>query len=162
MTDVAAKILADLDRRHLTLAVAESLTGGLLAAEFVRVPGASRVFTGGIVAYNTELKQTLLGVDAGLLATFGPVHPDVAAQMSLGVRERLAVGGRAADIGLSTTGVAGPTAQDGQPVGRAYVGIAFGGEVRTLEFALTGTRAEIRAGVVFHSIEALATILAAK
>ena len=79
MTAAAADLLAELARRRLTLVVAESLTGGLLAAEFVAVPGASRVLLGGVVAYNTDLKRTLLGVDAALLESNGPVDPDVAA-----------------------------------------------------------------------------------
>ncbi|MCU1405820.1 MAG: damage-inducible protein CinA [Glaciihabitans sp.] len=146
--DSAAWLVATLTGHKRTLAVAESLTGGLLAAEFVRVPGASAVFAGGIIAYNTELKHTLLGVDAGLLATHGPVHPDVAAQMALGVRTRLAIGGNPVDIGLSTTGVAGPGPQDGHPAGTVFAGIAIGDRVDILSLSLEGTRETIRAQVV--------------
>jgi nicotinamide-nucleotide amidase len=160
LTDsVAAQLVAELTRRHLTVAVAESLTGGLLLAEFVAVPGASAVLLGGIVAYKTAVKHTLLGVDATLLAEFGPVHPDVAAQMALGVRDRLAVSGVPADIGLATTGVAGPDEQDGHPVGEAYIGIAFGTDVHTLRLALSGSRGDIRAGVVAESLASLRTLL---
>ncbi|MGW3112443.1 CinA family protein [Streptomyces sp. NPDC001091] len=130
-----------------TLAVAESLTGGLVAAEITSVPGASQVFRGSVTAYATELKHRLLGVDAGLLARSGAVDPQVAGQMAAGVREALG-----ADWGIATTGVAGPDPQDGQPVGTVYVAVdgprgqgspsAPGGKVEALR--LNGSRAEIR------------------
>jgi nicotinamide-nucleotide amidase len=161
MSDVAAELLAELESRQLTLAVAESLTGGLLAAEFVRVPGASRVFLGGVVAYNTALKATLLGVDDALLARFGPIHPDVAAQMALGVRARLAVHGVPADIGIATTGVAGPDGQDGHPAGEAYVGISWGEDMHILSLSLEGGRAAIRSAVVSESLDEMKRILQA-
>nr|WP_202449200.1 CinA family protein [Streptomyces sp. SID2999] len=130
-----------------TLAVAESLTGGLVAAEITSVPGASQVFRGSVTAYATELKHRLLGVDAALLERSGAVDPQVAAQMAAGVREALD-----ADWGIATTGVAGPDPQDGQPVGTVYVAVdgplregtssASGGKVEALR--LNGGRAEIR------------------
>ena len=157
--DGASWIVRELTRRHLGIAVAESLTGGLLAAEFVSVPGASATFAGGIVVYNTELKHTLLGVDADLLATHGPVHPDVAAQMARGVRSRLAIGGRAVDIGLSTTGVAGPGAQDGHSAGTVFCGIAIAGETQLLELHLQGDREAIRLRVVSELLARVENIL---
>jgi nicotinamide-nucleotide amidase len=130
-----------------TLAVAESLTGGLVAAEITSVPGASKAFRGSVTAYATELKHELLGVDAALLAARGAVNPLVAAQMAAGVRKALG-----ADWGVATTGVAGPEPQDGQPVGTVFVavdgprgagsGSAAGGKVEALR--LNGDRAEIR------------------
>lgn len=128
----------------LTLATAESLTGGALAARVVDVPGASRVLRGGVVAYATELKAQLLGVDPTLLARRGAVDPDVALAMAAGVRERLGV-----DLGVATTGVAGPEPQDGVAPGTVYVGVDDGGghpQVRRLE--LGGARAEVRAATV--------------
>lgn len=123
----------------LRLAVAESLTGGLLAASIVSVPGASRVFSGGIVAYDTALKRSLLGVDAALLRERGPVDADVAAQMAAGVREACAVplgeGTPApADLGISTTGVAGPDPdpQTGQAAGTVWIGASGRHGERTL------------------------------
>ena len=107
--DLAARIVSALGERGQTLATAESLTGGMLGAAITAIPGASVVYRGGIVAYATELKTVLLGVPAGLLARHGPVHPDVAAAMAAGVRDRLG-----ATWGLATTGVAGP-----DPGGRA-------------------------------------------
>ncbi len=152
---LAAQLIADLTERRLTVAVAESLTGGLLLAELISVPGASNVVRGGVVAYATELKHTLLGVSADLLALHGAVHPDVASQMAAGVRELIAVDGKSADIGISTTGVAGPGAQDGHPPGTAYVGIAIGSDVRVVGFELSGTRGAIRKRVVSESLSAL-------
>ena len=161
MTSLAAELVATLTARHLTIAVAESLTGGLLAAEIVRVPGASAVFLGGIVAYSTELKNTLLGVDATVLSAHGPVHPEVAAQMAAGVRTRLAVAGEPAAIGLSTTGVAGPAFQDGHAPGTVFVGLSIGTEVHILSLSLEGSREEIRNKVVSESLEKLKAVLEA-
>src|SRR5206468_5053668 len=143
----AAAGLATLGGRGETLAVAESLTGGLLAATIVDVPGASAVFRGGLVVYATDLKASLAGVPADLLAARGPVDGEVAAALAAGARDRCA-----ADWGLATTGVAGPDPQDGQPVGTVFVavegpfgtgsGSAGGGKVVALR--LNGNRAEIR------------------
>ena len=162
MTDSAAlgaRVIALLIERHHRIAVAESVTGGLLLAELIRTPGASRVVSGGVVAYNTELKHTLLGVDAEVLAAQGAVHPDVAAQMAVGVRERLAVAGEPAHIGVSTTGVAGPDPQDGHPVGTVFLGFAIGTEVRTKQLALSGSRDHIRLTVVYESLVELSKLL---
>lgn len=144
---MAADVLRLLTVRGETLAVAESLTGGLVAAEITAVPGASKVFRGSVTAYATALKHEVLGVDATLLAAHGAVNPQVAAQMAAGVRKLLGV-----DWGIATTGVAGPESQDGQPVGTVFVavdgpfGVDFdcpgGGKVAALR--LNGQRAEIR------------------
>jgi nicotinamide-nucleotide amidase len=143
----AADAVRLLTVRGETLAIAESLTGGLVAAGITAVPGASKVFRGSVTAYATELKRDLLGVDADLLAARGAVDPQVAAEMAAGVRKALG-----ADWGIATTGVAGPDPQDGQPVGTVYVavhgpfapgdGSAPGGKVEALR--LNGDRAEIR------------------
>jgi nicotinamide-nucleotide amidase len=145
---LADDVVGALVGRGWTIAVAESLTGGLLVAELVSVPGASAVVRGGVVAYATPLKHELLGVDADLLAENGPVDPEVARQMAAGARERLAVDGEPAAIGLSTTGVAGPDPQGGHPVGEVWLGLADerGAEARRLE--LGGDRAAIRAATV--------------
>lgn len=147
MSSPATEVVRLLTVKGETLAVAESLTGGLVAAEITTVPGASKVFRGSITAYATDLKHGLLGVDATLLAQRGAVDAQVAAQMAAGVRKALG-----ADWGLATTGVAGPDPQDGQPVGTVFVavegpfgtgsGSAGGGKVAALR--LNGNRAEIR------------------
>ncbi|MFH8610100.1 CinA family protein [Streptomyces sp. NPDC018029] len=115
----ASALVRLLAARGETLAVAESLTGGLVAAEITSVPGASKVFRGSVTAYATELKRDVLGVDGTLLDERGAVDPEVARQMADGIREVLG-----ADWGLATTGVAGPDPQDGQPVGTVYVAIS--------------------------------------
>lgn len=144
----ASAVLSTLKRRGWTLGVAESLTGGALCAELVSVPGASAVLLGGVVAYATPVKQTVLGVDGALLAEHGPVHAAVALQMAGGVRRVVAVDGKAAEVGISTTGIAGPESPDGQPVGTVHVGVVTPSEARTKELHLDGDRAAIRAGAV--------------
>jgi nicotinamide-nucleotide amidase len=157
--DVAAEVIACLIERGLTVAVAESLTGGLLVAELITVPGASATVVGGVVTYNTALKHSVLGVDADLLAERGPVDPEVARQMASGVRRALAVDGVPADIGMSTTGVAGPGPQDGNPAGTVYIGLAIGDDVSSLRLELGGDRGAIRAQTVSESLLRLRTVL---
>jgi len=135
----AGEVLDALVRAGATVAVAESLTGGLLAAEFVAVPGASRAFRGSVTAYATELKGSVLGVDGALLAAKGAVDPDVAAGMAEGVRRLMG-----ADYGVATTGVAGPDPQDGQPVGTVYVAVAGPGGLFGSSLGLSQGRATIR------------------
>jgi nicotinamide-nucleotide amidase len=151
--DAATRLVAELTRRGMTIAVAESLTGGLVVAELVRVPGASAVVRGGVVAYATDLKSTLLGVDAELLAARSPIDPDVARQMADGVRSRLGRDGAPADIGLATTGVAGPDQQDGHPVGEVWLGLAMEGGVEARGLTLGGDRAAIRTATVAESLK---------
>lgn len=146
MTPDARPVVAALTASGQTLAVAESLTGGALAAAVVDVPGASRCFRGAVVAYATDLKAELLGVDPDLLARHGAVHPEVALQMARGARERLG-----ATWGLATTGVAGPDAQDGRPPGTFHVAVdgPGGAEVVSVEpeasaGAAAGDRAAVR------------------
>lgn len=155
-TDAAAAgIVEELRSRGLTIAAAESLTGGLLVAALVAIPGASRVVRGGLVAYSSDLKRSLLGVRPELLNEFGPVHPDVARQMAIGVRALLAVDSRAADVGISTTGVAGPGPQGAHPAGTAFVGLSMGSETRVIALSLRGSRETIRSAVVSESLLAL-------
>jgi nicotinamide-nucleotide amidase len=153
-TDPAA-VHALLRARGETVAVAESLTGGLLAAALTDTPGASATFRGALVVYATDLKARLAGVPAPLLQAHGAVSPDVAAALAGGVRDRLG-----ASYGLGLTGVAGPEPQDGVPVGTVYLGLATprGGQVRRL--ALAGDRAAVRAGAVAAALDLLAESLA--
>lgn len=148
-----ADLLARLRARGETVATAESLTGGLLAAMIVDVAGASRVFRGGLVVYATDLKATLAGVPAALLAERGPVDPDVAVALAAGARERCG-----ADWGLGTTGVAGPDPQDGHPVGTVFVAVG-GPVVRVRSLSLTGTRPEIRLAAAVAAIDLLVEVL---
>ncbi|MFB6694880.1 MULTISPECIES: CinA family protein [Streptomyces] len=132
----ALQLLAESDQ---TLAVAESLTGGMVAAELTAVPGASRSFRGSVTAYATEIKHRVLGVDAGLLAAEGAVNAQVAAEMAAGVRRVMG-----ASWGIATTGVAGPEPQDGQPVGTVFIAVDGPGSRKTVRLRLNGSRAEIR------------------
>ena len=157
--DLTFRVVRTLIERGRTIAVAESLTGGGLAAELTRVPGASAVVLGAAVVYATELKHTLLGVDAELLEREGPVDPEVARQLAAGVRERLAVDGRPADFGVSTTGVAGPDPQGGRSVGTVYVGVASDAGVRSVELRLSGDRQSIRSQTVSWAVRELAVEL---
>ena len=155
MLSAAATVLDLLAERGQSLAVAESLTGGLLAAEFVAVPGASRVFRGGVIAYDTAIKASLLGVDTALLAERGAVDPGVAAAMATGACAQLGIGGDNATYALSTTGVAGPDPQDGHAVGTVFVGLCgpFGVSVSALQLA--GDRAHIRKQAVDEAVKML-------
>lgn len=160
-----ASILKALEARGFKLAIAESITGGLLSAEIVSVPGASNVLLGSIVAYQTSLKHELLGVSRALLENQGAVDPEVAAQMAAGIRTKLANKTNTDEnlvIGISTTGVAGPDSQDGVGVGTVYIAIsgpgAIGDSVYAHEFS--GERQAIRAATVVEAINALGECLA--
>ncbi|MCL3818906.1 CinA family protein [Aeromicrobium wangtongii] len=126
-----------------TVSTAESLTGGLVCATLVSVPGASAVVRGGVVAYAPELKTTLLGVDAALIAERGTVDAAVAAAMAVGTRDRAG-----ATYGLSTTGVAGPDPSEGKPAGTVHIGLAGPDGVVTRLLDLAGDRDQIRTGTV--------------
>jgi nicotinamide-nucleotide amidase len=130
-----------------TVAVAESLTGGLVAAALTDIPGASASFRGGVVSYATELKASLLGVSKAMLAEHGAVYAPVAGAMANGVRTRLG-----ATFGLATTGVAGPDPADGQPVGTAHIAVSAVDDTVVRTIALTGDRDEIRRLTVEHAL----------
>lgn len=156
---LARELVAALLSRGLTIAVAESLTGGLLASAIVDVPGASAVFRGGVVAYDIGLKSSLLGVPAPLLAQEGAVHPLVAEYMASGIRSLLSVDGRAVDIGISTTGVAGPGPQDGHAPGTAFIGVSTGSRTYSVPSLASGGRPAIRDAVVREALSAALSAL---
>ena len=141
----AERLVDRLGELGWTVAVAESLTGGLVVSSIVSVPGSSAVLRGGVVAYATDVKAALLGVDETLLSAHGPVHPRVARQMADGVRRTLGHDGLPADVGIATTGIAGPVSPDGQPVGTVHVAVStpLGSRVESVQ--LSGDRAAIRA-----------------
>jgi nicotinamide-nucleotide amidase len=145
-----AELILELARRGQTVAVAESLTGGLLCATLVDVPGVSQVLRGGLVVYATDLKSSLAGVPADLLDHRGPVDADVALAMARGARERCR-----ADWGLATTGVAGPDPQDGVAVGTVYVAVADAGDARVRRLELDGDRETVRTGAVAAALDLL-------
>jgi nicotinamide-nucleotide amidase len=150
---VVGRLLAE---SGLRLAVAESLTGGLVAARLTSVPGASSWFAGGVVSYGEDVKRSLLGVGPGPV-----VSEDAAGEMAVGVKGLLN-----ADIGLSLTGVAGPTSQDDQPVGTVFVGLAgdkgrFGEPGRrsskadVLQLSLRGDRQLVRQRATTQALDLL-------
>jgi len=143
-------VLDELAAAGLTVAVAESLTGGALVAHLIDVPGASAVVRGGVVAYATDLKSRLLGVDPELLAARGPVDPAVAVQMADGVRTRLV-----ADVGIATTGVAGPAPQHGHPVGTIVVAVTTEQRTAVRSLLLAGSRAQLRRATVLAALALL-------
>ncbi|WP_425562033.1 CinA family protein [Microbacterium kribbense] len=155
----AVALLERLADRGWTIGIAESLTGGLLAAALVEVPGASVSLRGAVVAYATELKHTVLGVDAQLLAEHGPVHAEVARQMATGVRAVVGHDGVPADVGIATTGIAGPTSPDGQPVGTVHIGVSTPAGTHAVALQLRGDRDRIRRDAVAAALSAALEVI---
>jgi nicotinamide-nucleotide amidase len=144
VTATARQVHEMLLRRGETVAVAESLTGGLMSAALTDSPGASATFRGGVVVYSTDLKALLAGVPLDLLEDRGAVDPDVAVALAVGARRRLG-----ASWGIGLTGVAGPDRQEGHPVGTVHVGLAAPGGHRVVRsLSLSGDRDGIRRGAV--------------
>ncbi|HET6987393.1 MAG TPA: CinA family protein [Kribbella sp.] len=152
---VLERLVGLLKERGETLATAESLTGGMVGAALTDVPGVSAVYRGGVVVYATDLKAKLAGVPEDLLAAVGPVHPDTAVALAIGVRERLG-----ATYGLATTGVAGPDPQAGIAAGTVYVAAAGPGAVQVRKLQLTGDRTAIRRASVQAVLELAAALVA--
>lgn len=149
---------AELVRRagtaHLTLATAESLTAGLIAATIANVPGSSAVLTGGVISYASTVKAALLGVPQDLLDRVGSVDAAVARSMADGARSACA-----ANIGVSATGVAGPEPHDGKPVGTVFIGIATPKKTTAQEFNFSGDRHQIREQSVQVALELVVDFL---
>jgi nicotinamide-nucleotide amidase len=150
-----ADLVATLTSRGETVSCAESLTGGLVCAALTDVPGASAVVRGAVVAYATDAKAAVLGVDPILLARSGAVHPEVARQMAEGVRRLLG-----SDWGVATTGVAGPDPQDGASVGTVYVAVAGAEGTRAVAAHFAGDRSAVRASAVAEALTLLRSRLA--
>ena len=143
--NMEASILQLLEERGLTLAIAESLTGGMLGSRLTDIPGASKVFKGAIVTYANDLKLELLNVSKG------PVVSELCArEMATGVRKLLA-----ADVGISVTGVAGPSEQDGQPVGTVFVGLAIHNQIFSKQLLLPPPRQRIREFTIINALNFL-------
>lgn len=151
MTQAAASaVVGAAIARHLTVATAESLTAGMVAAELATVPGASGTLQGGVVSYQSHIKTAVLGVDAEVLAREGAVTATVARQMAEGARRVLQ-----ADIAVSTTGVAGPEPHGGREVGTVWIGVAAPAGTSAVEFRFKGDRASIRRQACEAAIEQL-------
>jgi nicotinamide-nucleotide amidase len=149
--DTLESVVAGLLReRSATVATAESLTGGLLGAEISRAPGSSDVYVGGFVTYATEAKEALLGVPPEVVEKYGVISDECAAAMAEGARERLG-----ATYAVSLTGVAGPTEQEGKPVGTVHVGIAGPEGTVARALKLPGDRPLVRTYAVTSALNLL-------
>lgn len=155
--DAAGRAVAALITDRTNVATAESLTGGLVAAALTSVPGSSAVVLGGVVAYASDVKSSVLGVEAQLLRRGGAVQAEVARQMAAGVR---VVCG--ADWGVATTGVAGPDPSDEQPVGTVFVGLSGPDGDEVVALTLHGNREAIRAQTVSLCLDRLTNRVAAR
>ena len=149
--DLAAVVLAELEQRKARLAVAESCTGGLLGARVTAVPGSSRTFLGGVVAYDNDVKLGLLGVSADSLATHGAVSEAVAREMATGVAKALG-----AEAAASVTGIPGPDGGTAiKPVGTTWIGVLVGGQVRAFSYVFPGDREVVRRRAAQAALDAL-------
>lgn len=142
------ELVAFLIEHQMTIATGESVTAGQVAAALADVPGCSAVLRGGVVAYQAEVKQRLLGVSEAALAA-GIVSAAVATALATGAREVLG-----AQVGIGTTGAAGPEGHDGEPPGSAWVAVAIEGtEARVAHVQASGNRAHVRAAVTHRALE---------
>lgn len=147
-------VLMMMEMRHLTLSVAESCTGGLLAQRLTAIPNSSRVFVGGAVVYTPELKMQFADVPREMVDLHGAVSPEVARALAEGIRNRTG-----SSLGISVTGLAGPGTGVGKdserPIGRVYIGLADGRDTHIKELNLNGDRDYIRWGASQHALEFL-------
>jgi nicotinamide-nucleotide amidase len=154
----AAEAVRALISRGLTVATAESLTGGLVCAALTAVPGASATVRGGLVLYATDLKSAVGGVDQQILQKVGPVAASTAEAMAQGVRTRLR-----SDVGVATTGVAGPDDQDGHPPGTVHVAVATPTDIVSRSFTgsyrLPGDRDDVRSATVVAALRELLSVV---
>ncbi len=159
LTEDARGLVADLTIRQQSIATAESLTAGLLAATLAGVPGASEVLRGGLVTYTERTKIMLAGVAPQILQEVGPVAAPTARALAVGARQRCE-----ATWGVGLTGVAGPEPHGGHEVGTVFIGLAGPGEtgaIEVVELQLSGTRWDIRLSAVRESISRLRGLVAA-
>jgi nicotinamide-nucleotide amidase len=157
LSDDARGLVADLTVRKQTVATAESLTAGLLAATIAGVPGASEVLRGGLITYTERTKVVLAGVAPQILDEVGPVAGPTARALAVGARQRCD-----ATWGVGLTGVAGPEPHGGHDVGTVFMGLAGPVHTEVIELKLTGTRWDIRISAVRESISRLRALVAAK
>ena len=150
MLKIAQEAIALLKAAGRTVGTCESLTGGMICAALVDVPGASKVVRGGLITYQTDVKTLLAGVDAALIERCGVVSGEVARAMAEGARQRLGV-----DIAVSATGMASPGEENEPPAGTVFVGVASEKGGRHIPLKLSGSRAEIRQQTVEAAIGAI-------
>ncbi|KMO83001.1 competence protein [Mycolicibacterium chubuense] len=154
VTDDARALVADLTVRRQTVATAESLTAGLVAATLAGVPGASAVLRGGLVTYTVDTKVDLAGVAPELLADVGPVAEPTARALAVGAQQRCG-----ATWGIGLTGVAGPEPHGGNPVGTVYVGLAGPVDTEVVMLRLDGTRWQIRLAAAHAALRRLRALV---
>lgn len=154
VTDDARALVADLTVRRQTVATAESLTAGLVAATLAGVPGASAVLRGGLVTYTVDTKVDLAGVAPELLADVGPVAEPTARALAVGAQQRCG-----ATWGVGLTGVAGPEPHGGHPVGTVYVGLAGPVDTEVVTLRLDGTRWQIRLVAAHEALRRLRALV---
>jgi nicotinamide-nucleotide amidase len=154
MTVSPAEVLALLEKQRATVATAESLTGGRLAAALTGVSGSSTSFVGGVVAYATSMKTSVLGVSPELVEEHGVASAECARAMAVGVRELTG-----AAYAVSTTGVAGPGPQDGVPAGTVYVGVVGPGQATAVSLELSGGRDSVQERTCTEAMSALAAMI---
>lgn len=155
ITDDVRALVADLTVRRQSVATAESLTAGLLAATLAGVPGASAVLRGGLVTYTNDTKIALAGVAPQILDTVGPVAAPTARALAVGAQQRCA-----ATWGIGLTGVAGPDAHGAHPVGTVFMGLAGPVDTEVAELRFGGSRWNIRMSAVREAIGALRALMA--
>jgi nicotinamide-nucleotide amidase len=151
---IASSVVKRLAKKKVTLSVAESITGGGLAAAITEVAGSSKVFLGGVIAYADEVKINQLDVDAKTLKKFTAVSEEVAKEMAIGVRKKFN-----SDYAISTTGVAGPGKAYGQKAGTVWIAIASKKEVFAIALALSGSRDLIRHATIESALASFERIL---
>jgi nicotinamide-nucleotide amidase len=151
---LAKSVIKILTKKGLSLSVAESVTAGGLASELTKIPGSSKVFLGGVIAYSDEVKHSELKISKTNLKKFTAVSEEIAIAMAKAVRLKLAT-----DIAISTTGVAGPGKAYGQRAGTAWIGVSSKKESFAVALALSGDRESIRHAIITSALAALERIL---
>lgn len=151
---IAKSVIKALIKAKKSISVAESITGGGLAAALTDIAGASKAFMGGVVAYNDEIKVIELGVSKSDLKKYGPVSEEVVRQMAEGALHKFKT-----DYAIATTGVAGPGAAYGQKAGTAWICIASKKEAVAIALSLTGDRESIRHATITSALSSLERIL---
>ena len=154
LSPVLSPLQQILHKRKLTIAVAESCTGGLVAAALTNLPGSSEYFLGGVVTYANHAKEAVLGVDKETLRKHGAVSRQVATQMAVGARNLFG-----SDVAVSVTGVAGPAAEGNKPVGLTYIGASYGDRTVVRRHRWNGGRASNRVASVEAAIQLVTEIV---
>lgn len=152
---LAAQVAAQLIRKNLTISTAESCTGGLLGHILTSISGSSNYFIGGVIAYSNRIKELILGVSQENLLKFGAVSEPVAQEMAASIRDLFNT-----DIGISTTGIAGPTGGTAEkPVGLVWIGVSTKVDTRTFQYHLSGNMDAVKHSTVVAALSQLLEII---